>query len=106
MITKLRASKILVETPKEGSETWVHITVQKVTKKDDGVVINIIPRYDYISFPIQDIGTNIYNAIDPTTSANLNISGYGAVSTISSIVIDKLIKKYGGSVTPQGDVIV
>lgn len=106
MVTKLRASKILVETPKEGSETWVHITVQKVTKQDDGTIINVIPRHDYISFTVPSIGTTMYNANDPVTGSNLNISGYGAVSTIASIVIDKLVAKYGGKVTPQGDVIV
>jgi len=80
MITKIRASKITIETPVEGSETWIHITVQKVTKHTDGTIINVIPRYDFISFPLQNIGTDMYTVMEPLTQQ--------------------------GTVTPQGDVIL
>jgi len=106
MITKIRASKIAIETPREDSETWVHITVQQVLKKDDGTVINIIPRFDYISFPIKDVGLNQFAFSDPVTQAAMNMSGYTVGSAIAAIVISTLEKKYGGTVTPQGDLIV
>ena len=106
MITKLRASKISIETPKEGAETWVHITVQKVLKREDGSIINVIPRFDYISFPIQEIGVNFYDVTEPLTGDDLSASGYGTASLIASIVTTTMIEKYGGSITPEGDVIL
>jgi len=106
MITKLRASKISIETPKEGALTWIHITVQQVIKDDNGNVINIVPRYDYISFPLQDIGVNIYEAIEPLNGEQLNASGYGIASLIAEIVTETLVNKYNGTVTEEGDVIV
>jgi len=106
MITKLRASKISIETPKEGALTWIHITVQQVIKNDDGVIINIIPRYDYISFPLQNIGTNIYEAIEPLNGEKIEASGYGIASLIAEIVTKTLVEKYNGTITPEGDVIL
>lgn len=106
MITKLRASKIAIETPREGAETWVHITIQQVIKDDEGNIKNIIPRYDYISFPLQDIGVDFYSAMDPLTQQNIEVSGYGTASLIGAIVIKEMLKKYEGTVTPEGDVIV
>ena len=106
MITKLRASKIAIETPKEGSETWVHITVQQVIKDDNEKVINIIPRYDYISIPLDKFGMGVYSGHDPVTQSDISASGYGIAGLIASVVIGKMEEKYGGTVTAQGDLLV
>lgn len=105
MITKLRASKISIEKPRENSETWVHITVQQVIKDDNENVINIIPRYDYISIPLKEFGTVVYTGKDPITQDDINASGYGIASLISSVILNKMLDKYGGKITPQGDLI-
>ena len=106
MITKLRASKISIETPKEGATTWVHITVQEVIKDDDGTLLNIIPRYDYISFPLENIGTISYDGVEPLTGEDLSVSGYGIASLITSIVTKTLVEKYDGTVNDDGDVVI
>ena len=106
MIRKLRASKISIESVRENAETWVHITIEEIIKDGSGKTTNIVPQYDYISFTLPSIGTVMYNGSDPVTQNSLSLSGYGIASLISKIVIEKLHTKYGGTVTPQGDVIL
>jgi len=106
MITKLRASKITIETPSEGSVAWVHIQIQKVFKDNNGNTTNVIPRYDYISVPLHEIGMNFYNGFDPVTQENHNISGYGSADLISSIVIELMKEKYGGELDEVGNLII
>lgn len=106
MITKLRASKITIEAPKENSETWVHITIQQIIKDDNEKVINIIPRYDYISIPLDKFGMNVYSGHDLITQSDINASGYGIAGLIASVVLNKMLEKYGGKVTLQGDLLI
>ena len=106
MITKLRASKIAIEMPKETSEVWVHITVQKVYKDDNGNTINVIPRWNYISFPLEEIGTELFTFDDPVTQETHNNTGYGVASALGVIVIQHMLSTYGGTVTEDGDLIL
>ena len=106
MITKLRASKISIETPKEGAETWIHITIQQVLREDDGTLINTIPRFDYISIPFQEVGMNFYDGIEPLTQEPTHLSGYAIGTSVAAIVIGQMMEKYGGSVTAEGDLII
>lgn len=106
MITKMRASKISIEVPYENSEPWLHIEVQKVLKNDDGTIINVIPRADYISYPLSEFMTNVYTFGDPVLNEVHNNSGAGAASLISIIVVKMLLSEYGGYVTNDGDVII
>jgi len=106
MITKLRISKISIETPKEGSETWIHMTVQKVFKDEDGNTVNVIPRFDYISIPYNKIGTDMYSGYDPLTNTKIEESGYGIASLITSVAIKLMMEKYGGTVNEKGDLVL
>jgi hypothetical protein len=107
MITKLRASKISIEMPKEDSEVWVHITVQKVYKnKDTGEIINVIPRWEYISFPLKEIGLTPYEYLDMVTNSNHTSTGYGIAAALSVIVTKKMLELYGGSITEKGDLVL
>ena len=106
MITKIRASKVTIEIPKEGSIPWIHITVQQVLRHDDGTLENIIPRFDYLSYPLNEVGETIYPYQDPFFPPENQISGYGIAGAMTSLVITLLIKEYGGSVNSDGDIIL
>ena len=92
--------------PKEDSEVWVHITIQKVYKDEDGNTKNIIPRWEYISFPLKNIGLDSYSFNDPITKEAHTNTGYGISSALYAIVIKEMLNKYGGTVTETGDLII
>jgi len=106
MITKLRVSKLTLEMPKEDSEVWLHITVQKVIKDDLGVTTNIIPRFDYISKPLSEVYMDVYKYQDIMLGGVFSISGVGIAQALTSAVLDFMQDKYGGVVTSNGDLIV
>ncbi len=95
MIEKLRASKITIEIPKPDSEPWVHITVNKMFIDNDGKVVNNVPRFDHISKPLSEIGSEIYKFTDPVTQREENISGYGLAEAITSYVYEAITEKHG-----------
>jgi len=106
MITKLRVSKITIETPKEGSEAWAHLTIQKVFKKEDGTIINVIPRFDYISIPYSKIGESSYSGYDPITNTKVEQNGYTIAFLIKSVAIKLVMDKYGGTLNEKGELIL
>ena len=106
MKTKLRASKISIEKPREDSEVWVHVTIQQVFKDENGNTVNIIPRYDYISKPLKDFMPENYNYYDPITGELRTISGVQVMFIISSVVLEWMQEKYGGTVDEEGNLWV
>lgn len=97
MIEEYRASKITIEVPKEHSEPWVHLTINKMFKDDEGNLTNEIPRFDYISKPLSQVATNMYEYLDPIQRQTFNISGYGLAQAITSYVDKHLKEKYADS---------
>ncbi len=106
MITKLRASKITLEMPKEDGEVWVHVTIQKVIRNDSGNIINIIPRFESVSTPLRDIAFNSYTFQDLILQKEVDISGYGVASALTVAILKLLQDKYGGEVDYKGDLIL
>ena len=106
MITKLRASKITIEMPREDGEVWIHVTVQKVIKDDDGKVLNIIPRFENVSTPLRNIAYNTYTFQDLILGKSVDISGYGVASALTVSILRLLQEKYGGEVDYKGDLII
>jgi hypothetical protein len=98
MTEKLRASKIAIEIPKPDSEPWVHITVNKMFYNDSGDLISNVPRFDYISKPLSQIGMDMYTFMDPVLQSNSTVSGYGLAEAITSYVDLVLKDKYGSEV--------
>lgn len=87
-----RASDIHIEIPKEHSEPWIHLTINKLFKDDDGKLVNEIPRFAYISKPMSEIATNIYEYTDLVLKERRDISGYGLSLAITEYV-DKCLKE-------------
>ena len=107
MITKLRASKVVIEIPREDSTPWMHITVQKVLKADNGEVLNVIPRFDYISCPLTDVITNEYTFSDPILQTGaIDISGAGVVAVLTAMVLDEMTKEYNVLPSVNGEILV
>lgn len=90
-----RASKIAIEIPKRDSEPWVHITINKMFINNDGVLVNTLPRFAYISKPLSEIGMNAYSFTDPVTQQHIEVSGYGLAEAITSYVDVVLAATYG-----------
>lgn len=97
MIEEYRASKIAIEVPKEESEPWVHLTINKMFKDEGGKLINEIPRFGYISKPLSQVAMNSYEFLDPVSKQYNTISGYGLAQAITSYVDKHLKEKYADS---------
>lgn len=95
MTEQYRASKITIEIPKEDSEPWVHLTVNKMYIDAKGNIVNDIPRYDYISKPLSEVAFNEYTLVDPVMGGDITISGYGIANAITAYVDKHIKEKYG-----------
>ena len=104
-MTKLRSQQIIIETPREGEEAWVHIVVQDVIKDVDGNVLNIIPRSRQIHKTASEIATEIYPFVDPVLGNEGNISGYGLYNAIAMAVTQWMLIGFGGTII-DGDLII
>lgn len=106
MKKKLRAQQIVIDLPREGQEAWVNIVIQEVIRSEDGEVVNIIPRANFIHKTAQDIAYDVVQFNDLVLGReNYNISGYGLYSAIQSAVTKWMMDEFGGEVI-NGDLIV
>lgn len=106
MRVRLRTSKMSIEIPKAESEAWIHITVQQVIEDDNGGVLNIVPRYDYISKPLSEIITQITNYPDPVLGTVGSISGGGMASALTILVSQWIKDEHSGTILDDGSIIV
>lgn len=98
MKTKVRASKISIESPKPDSETWVHIEVAQLIYDDNNKLVNIIPRYDYISKPITELLKDTYS------TGEVKITGLEVMQIITTVVITWMAEKYKVAPDSGGDI--
>ena len=104
MIEQIRASKIVIDMPKSGSEPWVHLTVQKVLRDVDTYEIkNVVTRFGSVSVPLSKILVQEYPV---GTVANTSISGVEVFNSISAFVITLLMERYGGTLNEKMDIIL
>ena len=101
MKSKLRASSIIIESPKENAEIWVHITVQQVVYDGDKIV-NLIPQYDYISKPLREFMPDEYTYIDNKGNI-VSISGLNVMYIITSVVLKWMEEKYNLTQDDEGN---
>lgn len=106
MRIRLRTSKVSIETPKIDSEPWVHITVQQVIEDDNGKILNIIPRYNYISKPLSEIAMDIDTFIDPVLQKENSISGAGMATALTIIISKWINNEHNGTILPDGSIAI
>ena len=104
MTTRLRVSKIAIEIPKQDSDAWVHITVQQVLE-EDGVIVNVIPRWRYISKPLSEIGMEQYPYSDVVLGIDGFMSGAGIASVLTSAAYTFIQGMFGGTIVDNGVVL-
>ncbi len=106
MRTRLRTSKIVIETPKVDSEPWVHITIQQVLENDEGKIVNIVPRFDYISKPLSEIFLTVTPYLDPVLQKEDEISGGGMVTVLTGIISKWIAESHNGKILPDGSIVI
>ena len=104
MKTKLRASKITIERPNPNieSDVWVRLTIQRVIYDDNNKIINIIPRYGFITKPLRDFMGDIYPYKDASDELQA-ISGLNVMLILTGIVIKWIEEKYNITADETGD---
>ena len=106
MTIKLRSQKIEIDLPKEDLPPWVHATIQRVVRDDEGKPLHTTDMVDHIYRELTSFGTDIKTVKDPVTGADINLSGYGLAEAVRVFVVDWIQEKHGGDINESGELIV
>lgn len=94
---KLRAQQIIIDTPKEGEDIWIHVAVQRIEKDDEGNTLNVSPRAEFIHKSMNDFVTSIYHLDDPVLGTDISISGAGVQMGITDAVLTWIADAFNGT---------
>jgi len=97
MKKQIRTQQVTIDMPKEGQEVFIRAVMQKIDKDDDGNVVNVSPRQDFIYKAVKDMATEIYTFYDPILQKETSISGYGLNQAIGEALVKWTIEKFGGT---------
>lgn len=102
---KVRAGQVVIETPTEGAEPWIRVTVQLIER--DGDVVNTVDRYDSFNKRLSAVAAEVF----PTPASfhahdSSVITVYDVAQSISTVVVGWLLERYGGTVDAEGNVIL
>lgn len=100
---KVRANKISIERPKEDSEAWIRVDVQRIEKY--GEIYNTVDRWDSFNKRMSDVYADQYpNPID-FSSGMFSVADIATHITI--VVSSWLAEKYNGTIDPEnGDIVI
>jgi len=100
---KVRANKISIETPKEGSEPWIRVEVQRVEKIGD--VHNVQDHFDSFNYRLSDVADQKFPIMMDTSVGFVTAADIGTHLTFA--VINWLAQRYNGTIDSEtGDVII
>lgn len=97
MKTKLRATKIIIETPAEGLEIWVHVYIEKRVYEDDMTTLISSTGHDkYMHRAVSGFIGDIFKYYDPEVSPSIekSISGIGLNMAISSAIMNWMLEEF------------
>lgn len=103
MIVKLRAQKIEMEMPKEGSEPRIRIIVQRIEKHDNGA-INTIDMWDNIYARLGEIQDERHPIVTDISQGTFSVGDLA--TTLSYVVMRWLCDTYGANIDENGDVLL
>ena len=98
----MRIQKITIDSPISDQEIWVHLEIQKITYNDNGDIVSINPRAEFISRPFSKFVTQMFNFNDPVLQKNISVSGAGLSKSVMSAAITWIIEDTGASVDSEG----
>ena len=100
MKTKIRASKISIESVKPDREVWIHVAVQQVIYDNNSNIVNIIPNWDRFSIPLRKILREKY---DFSFRKESSVYGYEIISVITNVVVKWLKDRYNVEEDEKGN---
>lgn len=99
---KLRISQMTIEMPKEQSEPWIRVVVQRIEKI--GGRVNTVDRWDSFHYRLSDIADK---QIPSQREEEHNmISGLEIATHLTVMATVWLLEKYGGKINAQGELII
>ena len=96
MRTKLRTQQVIIDMPKEGQDIWMHITLQRVDKDEDGNIVNVNPRNEQIHKVASKMATDIYTFFDPIQQKEMTISGAGIHMAMAEAILGWTAEDFDG----------
>ena len=97
MRTKLRTQQVVIDMPKEGQDIWMHITLQKVDKDDEGNTVNVSPRNEQIHKIASKMATDMYTFFDPVQQKDITISGAGIHMAMAEAILNWTAEEFDGT---------
>ncbi len=96
MRTKLRTQQVVIDMPKEGQDIWMHITLQKVDKDEEGNILNVSPRKEQIHRSVSKMATEVYTFFDPVLQKETTISGAGVHMAMAEAILGWTAEEFNG----------
>ena len=97
MRTKLRTQQVIIDMPKEGQDIWIHITLQKVEKDEDGNILNVSSRNEQIHKMMSNYQTDMFTFSDPVTQKEQTLSGAGIHMALAEAILGWTAEDFNGT---------
>lgn len=97
-MVKLRPQKITLESPSRNEDMWIRVNVQKIIEDDNGNIISIVPRNDYIHRKPDEFANTLFDFEDPVLDKKIQLSGTGVRVAFFTAVLTWMKDKYGGEI--------
>ncbi len=97
MRTKLRTQQVIIDMPKEGQDIWLHVTLQKVDKDDDGNTVNVSPRNEQIHKVVSAYQADTFTFFDPVLQKETTISGAGIHMALAEAILGWTAENFNGT---------
>ena len=97
MRTKLRTQQVIIDMPKEGQDIWLHVTLQKVDKDDEGNTVNVCPRTEQIHKVVSEYQADTFTFYDPVLGKTNTVSGAGIHMALAEAILGWTAEDFNGT---------
>ena len=97
--TILRLQQVTIDIPRNTSEPFIHLYIQKVILDDDGRDVQTIDRYHQIHKKVTEVLIDTTNVHDLVTGANFDISVAGVSEAIKELTLLWMRTTFGGEIS-------
>lgn len=96
--TILRLQQITIDVPRNTSEPFIHLYIQKVVRDDTNNDIQTIDRYHQVHKKLYDVLLDTTNVSDLVTGATFDISVAGVSEAIKEMTLMWMQTTFGGTI--------
>ena len=96
---KIRAQKIEIDMPKDGSEPWIRVIVQEIIDdQNDNLPAQMIDRYAQMYRRLSKVQAQMVTFVDPLTQQEHTVSIAGIAVAMTVGVQEWLVEDHDGTI--------